>query len=69
MTGFVPQHASRACAPVRTRTIPMWLQADFANLCPAWWLHWNYRKRNLLREMLAYKADILCLQEVWLFNA
>jgi CCR4-NOT transcription complex subunit 6 len=40
-------------------------QADFANLCPAWWLHWNYRKRNLLREMLAYKADILCLQEVW----
>jgi CCR4-NOT transcription complex subunit 6 len=40
------------------------LQADFAKYCPAWSLHWNYRKRNLLREMLAYKADILCLQEV-----
>ncbi len=39
-------------------------QADFAQLCPAATLHWNYRKRNLLREMLAYKADILCLQEV-----
>eukprot|EP00891_Asterochloris_glomerata_P003815 jgi/Astpho2/3815/fgenesh1_pm.00062_%23_7_t len=27
-------------------------------------LHWQYRKQNLLRELLAYKADVLCLQEV-----
>lgn len=39
-------------------------QADFAQTCPAWSLHWQYRKRNLLRELLAYRADILCLQEV-----
>ena len=40
------------------------LQADFSQTCPAWSLHWNYRKRGLLREMLSYKCDILCLQEV-----
>lgn len=39
-------------------------QADFAKTCSPWLLHWNYRKRNLLREILNYKADILCLQEV-----
>ncbi|KAF5836569.1 phosphatase family [Dunaliella salina] len=42
----------------------LYAKADFAKYCPAWSLHWNYRKRNMLREMLAYKADILCLQEV-----
>lgn len=42
----------------------LYAKADFANNCPAWCLHWHYRKRNLLRELLAYKADILCLQEV-----
>lgn len=39
-------------------------QADFSSTCPAWCLHWQYRKRNLLRELLTHKADILCLQEV-----
>ena len=39
-------------------------QADFSLTCPAWCLHWHYRKRNLLREILQLKADILCLQEV-----
>ncbi len=39
-------------------------QADFSSNCPAWCLHWHYRKRNLLRELLSHKADILCLQEV-----
>jgi CCR4-NOT transcription complex subunit 6 len=29
---------------------------------PAWALPWNFRKRNLLREVLAYKADIMALQ-------
>jgi hypothetical protein len=29
-----------------------------------WALAWNYRKRNLLREILSYRADVLALQEV-----
>ncbi|KAL3515743.1 hypothetical protein ACH5RR_022645 [Cinchona calisaya] len=32
--------------------------------CPAWALTWEYRRRNLLEEMLSYDADVLCLQEV-----
>lgn len=32
--------------------------------CPPWALAWSYRRQNLLRELLSYKADILCLQEV-----
>lgn len=38
--------------------------ADHSNYCPAWALAWQYRKRNLLKELLGYKADIMCLQEV-----
>ncbi|KAF3777162.1 Carbon catabolite repressor protein [Nymphaea thermarum] len=32
--------------------------------CPSWALSWPYRKQNLLREIIGYHADILCLQEV-----
>ncbi|XP_027093423.1 carbon catabolite repressor protein 4 homolog 1-like isoform X4 [Coffea arabica] len=32
--------------------------------CPNWALTWEYRRRNLLNEILSYDADILCLQEV-----
>jgi len=32
--------------------------------CPLYALNWNYRKHNLLREILTYRADIICLQEV-----
>jgi len=32
--------------------------------CAAWALPWNYRRRNILREILNYRADIMCLQEV-----
>ncbi|CAA0829917.1 Carbon catabolite repressor protein 4 homolog 1 [Striga hermonthica] len=32
--------------------------------CPTWALSWNYRRQNLLREIIGYHADIVCLQEV-----
>ncbi|GAB2266851.1 Carbon catabolite repressor protein 4 1 [Dionaea muscipula] len=32
--------------------------------CPSWALSWPYRKQNLLREIVGYHADIICLQEV-----
>lgn len=32
--------------------------------CPSWALSWPYRRQNLLREIVGYCADIICLQEV-----
>ncbi|KAM1292622.1 hypothetical protein ACFX2I_019547 [Malus domestica] len=32
--------------------------------CLDWALSWEYRQQNLLYEIIAYDADILCLQEV-----
>ncbi|KAL9266810.1 Carbon catabolite repressor protein 4 homolog 1-like protein [Drosera capensis] len=32
--------------------------------CPSWALSWTYRRQNLLREIVGYRADIICLQEV-----
>ncbi|KAK6941962.1 LOW QUALITY PROTEIN: Endonuclease/exonuclease/phosphatase, partial [Dillenia turbinata] len=32
--------------------------------CPPWALSWPYRRQNLLREIVGYRADIVCLQEV-----
>ncbi|KAL3625518.1 Carbon catabolite repressor protein 4 1 [Castilleja foliolosa] len=32
--------------------------------CPSWALSWTYRRQNLLREIIGYHADIVCLQEV-----
>ncbi|KAI4341292.1 hypothetical protein MLD38_026031 [Melastoma candidum] len=32
--------------------------------CPSWALSWPYRRQNLLREIIGYCADIVCLQEV-----
>ncbi|GER57126.1 glucose-repressible alcohol dehydrogenasetranscriptional effector [Striga asiatica] len=32
--------------------------------CPTWALSWNYHRQNLLREIIGYHADIVCLQEV-----
>jgi len=31
---------------------------------PSWALSWNYRRENILKEIVQYDADILCLQEV-----
>ena len=39
-------------------------QGDQFGYCPPWALAWPYRRLNLLKELLAYDADIMCLQEV-----
>tara|TARA_B110001450_G_scaffold220096_1_gene215408 strand:- start:47 stop:1639 length:1593 start_codon:yes stop_codon:yes gene_type:complete len=31
---------------------------------PQWALSWNYRRQNILKEIVMHDADILCLQEV-----
>ncbi|KAH9624456.1 hypothetical protein KSS87_008146 [Heliosperma pusillum] len=33
--------------------------------CSQWALNWEYRRENLLHEILQYDADIVCLQEVY----
>lgn len=38
--------------------------SELYSYCPPWALAWNYRRQNLLREIVGYRADILCLQEV-----
>lgn len=38
------------------------VQAEQFNYCQPWMLAWPYRKQNLLKEILSYDADILCLQ-------
>ena len=31
---------------------------------PYWALEWEYRKQRILKQLLSYKADVICLQEV-----
>lgn len=38
--------------------------SDLYSYCPSWALSWTYRRQNLLREIVGYRADIVCLQEV-----
>ncbi|KAK1420766.1 hypothetical protein QVD17_22619 [Tagetes erecta] len=38
--------------------------SDLYSYCPSWALSWPYRRQNLLREIVGYLADIVCLQEV-----
>ncbi|KAL5155638.1 Carbon catabolite repressor protein 4 2 [Glycine soja] len=38
---------------------------DLYNYCPTWALSWPYRRQNLLREIVGYRADIICLQELF----
>ena len=44
--------------------MPLPPQGDQFGYCPPWALAWPYRRINLLKELLGYDADILCLQEV-----
>lgn len=37
---------------------------DRFDYCPSWAILWPYRRKNLLQEIIAYDADIICLQEV-----
>ncbi|KAL6986977.1 Carbon catabolite repressor protein 4 1 [Sarracenia purpurea var. burkii] len=38
--------------------------SEVYSYCPSWALSWPYRRQNLLREIVGYRADIVCLQEV-----
>jgi CCR4-NOT transcription complex subunit 6 len=38
--------------------------SDAYPYCSPWALPWNYRRRNILRELANYRADVMCLQEV-----
>ncbi|KAK9055437.1 hypothetical protein SSX86_026520 [Deinandra increscens subsp. villosa] len=38
--------------------------SDLYGYCPSWALSWPYRRQNLLREIVGYLADVVCLQEV-----
>lgn len=42
----------------------LYASAEQFGYCPTWALHWPYRRANLLRELVSYNADIMCLQEV-----
>ncbi|KAK9742599.1 hypothetical protein RND81_03G184900 [Saponaria officinalis] len=42
----------------------IYLYPDKYFYCPQWALRWEYRRKNLLHEILLYDADIVCLQEV-----
>ncbi|XWS59295.1 hypothetical protein CRYUN_Cryun08bG0109500 [Craigia yunnanensis] len=38
--------------------------SELYSYCPSWALSWPYRRQTLLREIVGYRADIVCLQEV-----
>eukprot|EP00245_Coleochaete_scutata_P008160 TRINITY_DN242_c0_g1_i1.p1 TRINITY_DN242_c0_g1~~TRINITY_DN242_c0_g1_i1.p1 ORF type:complete len:411 (+),score=72.36 TRINITY_DN242_c0_g1_i1:46-1233(+) len=42
----------------------LYATSEMYSYCPPWALSWAYRRQNLLRELVGYRADILCLQEV-----
>ncbi|KAK9129048.1 hypothetical protein Syun_017845 [Stephania yunnanensis] len=43
----------------------VYASSELYGYCPSWALSWTYRRQNLLREIVGYKADIICLQEVY----
>ncbi|KAL8136213.1 carbon catabolite repressor protein 4 homolog 1-like [Apium graveolens] len=42
----------------------VYASTELYSYCPSWALSWPYRRQNLLREIVGYRADIVCLQEV-----
>uniref|UniRef100_A0A5B7B8A5 poly(A)-specific ribonuclease n=1 Tax=Davidia involucrata TaxID=16924 RepID=A0A5B7B8A5_DAVIN len=42
----------------------VYASSELYSYCPSWALSWPYRRQNLLREIVGYRADIVCLQEV-----
>ena len=59
-----PRHAPAAAASALHPPASPTPQGDQFGYCPPWALAWPYRRLNLLKELLSYQADILCLQEV-----
>ncbi|KAG0466907.1 hypothetical protein HPP92_018487 [Vanilla planifolia] len=47
-----------------TVTMSRHTTSDIYSYCPSWALAWSYRRQNLLKEIVSYHADIICLQEV-----
>eukprot|EP00029_Vermamoeba_vermiformis_P003880 TRINITY_DN1440_c0_g1_i1.p1 TRINITY_DN1440_c0_g1~~TRINITY_DN1440_c0_g1_i1.p1 ORF type:complete len:516 (-),score=133.19 TRINITY_DN1440_c0_g1_i1:41-1564(-) len=43
---------------------PIWTNPANYDWCPAWALEWSYRRAIIVKELLSYDADIICLQEV-----
>jgi len=56
------------CFPLRLLSYnclaEIYANSDLYSYCPDWALSWNYRRRNLLREILSLEADVVCLQEI-----
>ena len=42
----------------------LYCNSDMYGYVPDWALAWAYRRQNILKEIVNYNADILCLQEV-----
>lgn len=68
---LIPLNADSAEARSGTFTVlsynvlsDLFATSELYSYCPPWALAWNYRRQNLLREIVGYRADILCLQEV-----
>lgn len=43
---------------------PIYATKQIFRYCEMFQLDWNYRRNNLLREIVDYNADIICLQEI-----
>uniref|UniRef100_A0A452Y8Z4 poly(A)-specific ribonuclease n=1 Tax=Aegilops tauschii subsp. strangulata TaxID=200361 RepID=A0A452Y8Z4_AEGTS len=52
--------------PTSIMTSHAYATSDAYSYCPTWALSWTYRRQNLMREIIGYHADIICLQEVQL---
>jgi len=43
---------------------PIYATKQIFRYCEMFQLDWNYRRNNLIREIIDYDADIICLQEI-----